>query len=233
MISLSKWLESVEKNAARIKAYRQPGDGSDGASDCVGLLIGAQRLAGMQYTGTHGSNYYARYYTRDFRKITNANQLKVGEAIFKAKSPSDAGYDLPLKYQKGGASYTGDLRDYYHVGVVISVEPLKIAHCSAGGMHYDTKLGKWGYAGMPKIVQVDGSADSGSDSGKPLSGAAIVDVPNDGTVNVRKAPSGSIVTSLREGAEVNVLDDNGNWAKVEYTVKGTGYIMSKYLKAKG
>ena len=61
-------------------------------------------------------------------------------------------------------------------------------------------------------------------------GVAIVDVPNDGTVNVRSAPKSNadILTRLREGATVQVEEDSGEWAKVSYT--NTGYIMSKFLR---
>jgi uncharacterized protein YgiM (DUF1202 family) len=61
-----------------------------------------------------------------------------------------------------------------------------------------------------------------------LEGECIVDVPNDGTVNVRSAPKANakIMTTRREGQTVTVLSDDGTWTKVIVE----GYIMSKFLK---
>lgn len=56
-ISTDAFLAAVQDNAARVQAYEHGHDGSDGLCDCVGLIIGALRLAGIKYSGTHGSNY--------------------------------------------------------------------------------------------------------------------------------------------------------------------------------
>ncbi len=37
-------------------------------------------------------------------------------------------YSLPSRYQSGGTHFNRDLLDYYHVGVVAAVQPLKIIH---------------------------------------------------------------------------------------------------------
>lgn len=219
MITVDRFLQAVEQNAARVKSYRLGGDGSDGTCDCVGLVIGALRLCGEKYTGTHGSNYFARYRTKNLRR-TVLSELRPGDVVYKAKEPGDSGYNLPQAYAKHP-----DKRDYYHIGVVESVDPLRIAHCSVGGMHYDSKIGAWSWAG-----ECDGVDYAAAD--EPLrEGPAWVDTPNNGSLNVRSKPSGPKTDVLKEGSEVTVLSTSGAWAQIEY--KRTGWVMSKYLRQGG
>ena len=76
-------------------------------------------------------------------------------AVYKYHNPGDAGYNLPASY----ANHP-DKRDYYHVGVVLSVSPLQIAHCTSwsggSGIKIDTKLGYWKIAG--ELSRVDYTA---------------------------------------------------------------------------
>ena len=218
-ISVEQFLSAVNENAARIHAYRKGGTGKDGTCDCVGLLIGALLLAGIQYSGIHGSNYFARNWTIGLKHIASTSELIAGDVVFKSKMPGDPDYDLPEKYS--GSSWKND---FYHIGVVTSVTPLRIAHCSSGGMHYDSKLGKWSYFGRCRNVQYE------EHDVKPVSGPAIVDVPNDGTLNVRSKPSSraSRIDTIREGTEVDVLAESAGWAKIRYAKEG--YVLSKYLK---
>ena len=69
--------------------------------------------------------------------------------MFKKRAPGDAYYDLPPRYQNGGADYNGDLNDYYHIGTVYSVNPLKIIHMTDPSAKVDDKIGKWSCAGIP------------------------------------------------------------------------------------
>lgn len=224
MVTVSAFTGAIMRNADRVKKYVKGGDGSGGKCDCVGLLIGAERLLGIKYSGIHGSNYFARNFTYDLHRVTKASQLVVGQVVYKAKQPGESGYDLPSRYDNDP-----DRLDYYHIGYVLSVNPLKIVHCSAGGIHYDTKLRKWSYAGY--IKGVDYMEVNVPEPQIPDEiGAAYVDVPNDGTVNVRKSPKGNSVVQnrIREGTIVNVIGFDGEYAKVEYTV--TGYIQNKFLR---
>jgi hypothetical protein len=65
--------------------------------------------------------------------------------VLKGCQPGTNGYALPARYKKGGAYYNGDLTDYYHAGVVYSLNPLQIRHMSTK-MKIDTKIGQWNYA---------------------------------------------------------------------------------------
>lgn len=237
MITLAQFLEGCEQNAARIKKYVWGKSGKNGESDCIGYIIGAQELMGQKWGGTHGSNYAKRYRLKNGHTVSNASQLKLGELVFKIRKPGDAKYDLPDKYKS-----SGDLNDYYHVGVVTSVNPLTISHCSTGGMNYDHKLGKWCYAGDCSLVDYSGRDSTQSFTPTPVpttpttpqTGKMVVDVPDDTSVNVRaKASTGSnILTRLPEGTEVEVSSTFGGWSHVNYTYQktGSGYVMSKFLK---
>ena len=55
-----QFLEGIQKNIARVREYKLGMDGSGGQCDCIGLIIGAVRLMGGEWKGTHGSNYAAR-----------------------------------------------------------------------------------------------------------------------------------------------------------------------------
>lgn len=228
MPGITAFMESIQKNASRIKAYAKSMDGSNGTADCVGLIIGAMRLAGMTYSGIHGSNYFARYHTIGLHGISTASELVLGQVVYKALTKSTEGYDLPSRYAQHS-----DQRDYYHIGIVQSVNPLRIAHCSSGGMHYDTRLGKWAYAGFIKGVDYGMNTETQQPGIPDETGPAYVDVPNDGTVNIRAAPrnNAKIQDRIREGTTVEVVGFEGEWAKVEY--KCTGYVMTKFLREEG
>ena len=146
-IPLDKFLACVRENAERITGYKLGHDGSDGKSDCIGLIIGALGLAGFRWPGTHGSNWAARNAMSMMEYIGSAADLFPGEIVYKVRLPGEPKYDLPDYYDKAI-----NPRDYDHVGVVMSAEPLQIAHCSTGGMHYDTKLGAWSWGGRLKYV---------------------------------------------------------------------------------
>lgn len=236
MISLSKFLVGCKRNAARIKGYKQPYSGQNGLSDCIGYIIGALELEGQKWGGIHGSNYAERYRTKNVFKVTSASQLQLGQIVYKAYAPGANGYTLPEKYRQGGSMYNGDLNDYYHVGVVTSVNPLEISHCSTGGMHRDSKLGKWSYAGYCSLVDYSDTPvqPAPDEPSKAETGTMVVDVPDDTSVNVRRTASNEsgILTRLPEGCVVNVTSTLGQWSHIEYSYDktGEGYIMSKFLK---
>ena len=151
-IPVSTFLERVEEIAREKPRYRKGGSGKDGTCDCIGLIIGALHRAGAAWTGIHGSNYAARKETTGLREIRSASELQPGELVFKHTRPGQKGYDLPVRYRKGGSDYNGDLLDYYHVGVVLSASPLRICHVTGTGAELDTSLGKWSHHGWCKSL---------------------------------------------------------------------------------
>lgn len=249
LIPVDKWLSLVQKNADRVHKYTNAHDGSDGECDCIGLIIGAINMSGTyEYNGTHGSNYFTRCSTTGLKQITSANQLHVGQAIMKARKPGDEYYDLPDKYKSGGKYYNKDLNDYYHIGVVMSVNPLKIIHCTRmnsadnGGIYVDTKLGKWSYAAY--INAVDYGAIDINDDVAPIptpdipdedegkKGQGMTAIVVGGRLNLRKNPTknSQSLASIPNGSVLQVLNMDGtDWWQVMYN-NIVGWVMQQYLE---
>ena len=157
MITVEKFLDCVRENEARVTHYESGGDGSgDGGCDCIGEIIGALRLAGVGWEGTHGVNWAARNALQEAgpSTIRSVSDLEAGMVVFKSRRPEDQNYKLPDHYKN-----SGDLTDYYHVGVVMSTSPLRIDHCTKieskkiSGIVSDTALGQWKYYGHMKSVE--------------------------------------------------------------------------------
>lgn len=222
MVTSTDFLSKVREIAASKPFYEEGKDGSNGSCDCVGLIIGAIRRAGGSWTGTHGSNYAARYEMRELLPVMDAGELNLGEVVYKARMPGQTGYDLPERY---GAD--PDNRDYYHIGVVTAVEPLEITHCTGPGIVRDTKLGKWTYRGRLKKVDYDGTSQ---EVGTMVQTATVV-ADSGSKVKMRSKPSASdgLYWEVPVGATVQVASVDGEWAKVRYQDR-TGYMMVEYLE---
>lgn len=221
MVSLKSYLTMVAEIADSNPSYKAGHDGSDGTCDCVGLIIGAIRRAGGSWTGIHGSNYAARYEMRELLPVMDAGELNLGDAVYKARMPGEAGYALPERYKNDP-----DQRDYYHVGVVTAVEPLEITHCTGPGIVRDTKLGKWTYRGRLKKVDYDGT--EGMDT---MVQTATVVADSGYDVKMRSTPSKTdgLYWKVPVGDKVQVAYVEGEWAKVRHQGR-TGYMMVEYLK---
>ena len=207
---------------------REPGDGSDGYCDCIGLIIGAVRRMGLKWTGIHGSNWAARKEFQKLEKIGSVSDLEVGDVVLKGCAQGTSGLNLPSRYRKGGAYYNGDLTDYYHAGVVESVNPLRIRHMSSK-MTTDTKLGKWNYHG--KLAMLVKLAGGTTPAPVPASGEQAYVVAQSGrTVNFRKTPrlKGALITRIPLGTIVNIVSPGEEWCKISYGNK-TGYMMAQFL----
>lgn len=218
MLTLNQFMAGIAENEARIRAYKLGCDGTDGNCDCIGLIIGAVRLAGGSWPWTHGSNYTARYLLAN--GIRKDAPLQLGDLVFKARAPGESGYALPSRYKD-----SPDRLDYYHVGVVTSINPLCITHCTSvpGGIKRDSTRGKWLYSGWLKIVE-RGEASDMMDT---------ITSPNGGKVNMRQNPARTapIVAQLAPGTEITVLGTTSTgWTRVQYGAK-SGYVMSDYLSS--
>ena len=219
MVHMEAWLDKVDEIAAEGPSYKLGHDGSDGTCDCIGLIIGAIRRAGGEWTGTHGSNWAARNAMETLHAVTDPVDLQVGQAVYKAAEPGQSGYNLPDRYKDGA-----DTRDYYHVGVVRSVSPLEIVHCTGPGIVRDNKLGKWNYAGWLRMVS------RGNDEGEATGmQTAVVIAESGSTVNLRKTPHGALEDRVPVGSKAQVLDTMDGWARI--TVSGkTGWMDLKFLR---
>ena len=223
MMRTKDFLHSIDANAARVRRYALGGDGSEGGCDCIGLIIGAVRLAGEKWPGVHGSNYAARYCTKRLRRVSGAAELSAGMLVFKGRAPSDSGYALPAAYQK-----SEDLTDSYPVGVVTGVSPLSILHCTGvpGGIRRDSALGAWRYAGKLSLID----EETGDDPSMSSLYRAVVTAENGYPVKMREQPSrkAAVLASVPIGTRLDVSEEAGDWARVSFQ-GATGYMMLSFL----
>lgn len=228
-MTLYEFVYAVSCIADSKPTYRLGGKGADGTCDCIGLIIGAVERCGVSWPGIHGSNWSARNATSGLVRITSDDDLSMGDIVYKAYSPGDTKYSLPGKYDSDP-----DRRDYYHVGVVTSIKPLEITHCTTGGgvdgIKVDTSRGKWAYRGRLALLD-DEDTDSGESSTLIQPGDnAVVTAQRGKTVNMREsADKGSkLIQRVPLGTEVEVLDVVDGWAHIRVPVEG--YMMTDYLR---
>ena len=243
-------LKMVQKIKSLNPAYKQPGKGTDGTCDCIGLWIGALERMGLKWTGIHGSNYAARYQTENLRKINSVSDLEVGDMVYKGceKGSTKHSWELPSRYLKGGAYYNGDLLDYYHVGVVTSVNPLNITHMTSPSMKVDTKLAHnskspWGYHGKCKVLLKAMGQNISVPTTTPVTnepipstGSEAIVVANSGsTVFMRQYPDKRCRTweRVKVGSKVTIIEPGEVWAKVNYGKRKGWYMMAEYLDVIG
>lgn len=223
MINLSAFLSDLKSIVSERPTYRNGGSATDGTCDCIGLIIGAIRRAGGTWSGTHGSNWAAR---NAMRGLHDLYSMDLGEVVYKAREPGEAGYDLPGAYLADP-----DVRDYYHAGVITSVAPLQITHCTSGGgangIKTDSAIGNWKWGGKLKMVDYEDEdvADEPDDPDLLWTTA-----PSGRSVNLRSKPSkdGLVMARVPIDTEVHVLSASGDWRHVAYLGK-TGWIMASYL----
>ena len=231
MTLLEKFLSKIQVIKALKPKYKTGGDGSKGTCDCIGLIIGAFRRAGIKWSGIHGSNWFARKEVIGLSKVNSAADLKVGDAVFQTYEPGQKGYALPGRYRKGGQYYNGDVRDYMHIGIVTSVHPLKITHMWQPTVKDDTTIRYWTYRAwlkrlgtepVPEIPKTD-----------PQKGSkARVTAPSGRYVKMRKEPTTrcDIYEELPIGAIVTIEKPGEEWAQISYGKWHNYYMMAKFLE---
>ncbi len=223
MITVSEWLSAVLAMEKEQPVYRTGGTGADGTCDCIGVVMGAMYRLGHADYPLHSSNYFARCQTDGLQAVNAASDLKPGQVVYKAKDDPSGLHD---RYLPGGAYCTGDTRDYYHAGVVVSAEPLSIVHCTSAdgvnGFTRDTRLGKWQWAGT-----VHGLCDAPAERIP-----AVVTVSAGTTANLRLRPTRKSrrIAKVPAGAAVSILEQAQGWAKILTPEGAQGYMMMDYLK---
>ena len=234
-VQLSTFLAALQQMADARPTYRTGGSGKDGTCDCIGLIIGALRIAGYRWPGDHSSNWAPRRAMVSLRNISSASDLNPGDAIYKYREPGEDRYKLPARFQNGA-----DKRDYYHVGFVISTSPLQIMHCTKDDYHgidgitIDTKIGRWRAAGGLKYITSDGGGILPQKEVLIVLYEAVVNTGNE-TLNIRSEPrAGTRVLYKERGGTVvrvlEVIDDT--WVKIDGS-QGEGYAMSRFLTTAG
>ena len=186
-----------------------------GCVDCSGAFAYAYKLHGLSIA--HGSNAIARNYVERLEPIADAIP---GMAAFKARVPGQAGYDLPEKYRT-----SGDLRDFYHIGLVDSTGKYVLnAKSTQAGFSRDP-LSKWSCVGRLKAVNYSGE----SKGGIPMQ--MVVSCPAGETVRLRNSPktSAAVVAKIHAGTIVSAEDvGDADWLLVRWDGKA-GYMMRKFL----
>lgn len=221
--TLSAFLAAVDAIQQEAPTYRLGGKAEDGTCDCIGLIIGALARCWVKWPGIHGSNWAARNAMAWMLPVSDASDLTVGDIVYKARRPGETGYSLPERY-----AADPDRADYYHVGVVRSVSPLRIVHCTTpGGVVTDTKLGKWAYRGGLSLI---GEASDAGDVVTSME-TATVTAESGSTVNLRKTPGGDLVDRVPVGSVVQVVSyqPGAQWAQVAYSGKA-GWMDVAFLR---
>lgn len=225
-MNVTQFLGLVQQNVARVKRYKNGGDGTNGDCDCIGLIIGALRLGGTKWPWTHGSNYTARNRMRWLSPLDKLSQLSLGQLVYKAHEPGERGWKLPDTY-KGHA----DQRDYYHVGVVTGVDPVVITNCTGvqGGIQQDKTLdgGEWNWYGEIDLVEYENEGKGAEN----VNGIMYVTSGDGNPVKVRMKPTTEAGWHMKlpVGTQVEVLPWEGQgWYKI-YAMGTYGYMMWEYL----
>lgn len=225
MMTAKDLLAQVLAIEAQQPVYRTGGTGDNGTCDCIGAVMGGMYRLGRAAYPLHSSNYFARYQTDELHEICDASGLVPGQILYKAK---DDPSDLHARYLPGGTHCNGDTRDYYHAGMVASVSPLSIVHCTASGgvngFTRDEELGQWRFAGKVRGVSYGAEIDRQEQ--------AIVTVTSGTTANLRLRPTTQSrrVARVPVGTQVTITEQADGWAHV-ITPKGErGYMMTQFLK---
>lgn len=229
-VPVREFIARAEEIAAEGPIYQLGKDGTHGECDCVGLIIGSIRRAGGQWRGMHGSNYAARNEMVRLEKVGDPSALEPGEVVYKAAEPDASNYTLPDRYKPGGSGYNGDIRDYFHIGIVVSASPLRIRHITGPGAVMDTKIGRWKYHG--KLTKIDYESKG---EAKTMQATVVLPAGSRGaTVNLRSGASTNdkVLAQVPAGTVVDVIEDMGQWCRIE--AQGyTGFMMSNYLEYPG
>lgn len=203
-------------------------NGASGPSecDCKGYVLWVLRTLGMNVSSA-GTNTMIRTQMRSWHTIKDKSHLEKGMCVFKRRDPDGR---MKAKFRPGGSAWNasvGDV-DVYHVGIVASVKPLKILHCSTGkngALIMDTAIGKWSLCGWVKWVDP-------SDAVKPTESRLLqVTAPTGQTVNLRKKTStkAALVERVPVGSVVQVVEQANGWTKVTYK-RWSGWMNNSFLK---
>lgn len=225
MIKVKDLLEQVLAIESEQPVYRTGGTGRDGTCDCIGAVMGAMYRLGHANYPLHSSNYFARFQTEALCEITEPSLLVPGQIVYKAKEDPA---DLHERYLPGGMHCTGDTRDYYHAGMVVSTAPLTIVHCtssgSTNGFTRDKNLDQWRFSGYVKNVSYEPQM--------MVTETAVVTVSSGTTANLRIRPDvkSRRTAKVPAGVRVNILEKADGWAKIVTPQGERGYMMTQFLK---
>ena len=220
MLNVKKLIESVELCLGW--PYVSPGSNNASGIDCSGLFVKAFQDQGASIY--HGSNSIYRKYCSEKGELRDVSQLVPGMAVFKWNA------NTPEKFNDG-------LGDFQHIGLVTSVNPLRIVHASSavGCVTTDTKLGKWKYWGKLKDVDYGSTTlespatEDEEETIVPVAETVIGYITAD-KVNFRTGPSTSKprIEYLNTGDQVEVIGEKGDWLKCK-ALGRVGYVKAGFV----
>lgn len=199
------------------------GASETGNVDCSGAFVWSYRQHGQSIY--HGSNRIAR---TEIVELVPISAAKPGMAVFKCRNPGDSRYDLPSGYKQGEKYYNGDLRDFYHIGLMGENGKVLNAQSSATGF-VASPVKSWTCAGYLKKVDYK-EEEPMEDDYNGVVYVGRVTAPSGSTVNLRAEPSKSakVLEKVKVGTNVNVISASGEWLKVE-TETHHGYMMAEFV----
>ena len=241
--TIEKYLNKCQEIVDAKPKYKN-GASSLTECDCIGMDKYSFRECGVSFS-TSGTNYSSRNQVDGFRAIAGTGDLHIGDVVFKGRTESDSGYDLPDRYKPGGKYYNGDLTDYYHIGTVKSVYPLRIIHMTSPTAKTDTKIGSWGFVASWKAQYINAGTPEPDPAPEPAPEPtpepspepepepmipAVVWSENGNPVNLRNSPSiyAQLVDRVPVGECVDVCGTEGEWSFVVWGRK-SGYMMTRFL----
>lgn len=131
----------------------QLGAAEKGKVDCSGAFVYAYKQFNQSIY--HGSNRIARVYVEELKPfdVKTTPNAKPGYVLFKTYEKGNSKYSLPDSYKQGGSQYNGDLKDYYHLGLVANdgVSVLNAQSASTGFVSSPITQ-NWSYVAKLKAV---------------------------------------------------------------------------------
>ena len=210
-----KWTQG-KQDAATNKIVRQFGQQWVGhrVTDCSGAFVYAYTQQGSKIY--HGSNSIARKYVVELLPISKALP---GMAAFKIRKPGDKYYALPSEYKN-----SGDLNDYYHIGLVDASGKYVINAQSTQTGVVRSKINVWDCVARLKAVEYP-------ETEKNMSINKYVYAPSGDSVYLRPKPStnAQYICKVPIGSQVEVIGTTSKgWSNVVYGEK-SGFMMDQFL----
>lgn len=199
--------------------------------DCSGAFVWAYRQQGKSIY--HGSNRIARREVVQLLPIDSATVV-AGMAAFKHRQPGADGYALPSGYKPGGKNHNGDLKDYYHIGLV-DEDTSRVLNARSAQDGFVSSPITQGWSYVAYLSQVDYGSQIITEEAIPMAvtSVAIVRASSGSTVKMRGKPDTSygLYWDIPVGETVQVLENHApeGWAYIQHGGQ-RGYIMDKFLQ---
>lgn len=194
------------------------GKASKGCVDCSGAFVYAFRQYGLSIA--HGSNSIARKYITGV--LLPISQARPGMVAFKCRPW--------LEEDRNNQWFGTDPGDVHHVGLVDDdVRYVLNAKGEKSGFCRDP-IRSWSFVAYLKNITYNSKEAS-----KMQTATVVLPSGSSGkTVNFRTRPDrdAQLVERVPVGSQVDVLEDQGAWVKIQWAGK-TGYMMSNYLEYEG